>query len=310
MVLLRYWPARFIMLQSIGLGLRRHFSMKRSRYRSLSKARVWMIDALYFAAKVPTGGFTVAIDVATVAAARRTSLPLVSWTAIFTKAMALVARSEPALRQCYMPMPWPHIYEHPHCNAGVVVERQWQGQNAVFIDLVPQPENKLLREIDDRIRGARWEAKVEAIGGFRRIIRTSGYPLPVRRLLWRFLLYVSGRLRMKYCGGFLINTIPRGGHPVQSFVLSAVHLFIPRPEPDGRMNLVVFFDHRLMDGLMCARMVKCLEETLNDQIASELRLENHQDNFSRRARPDTPCSEPSAGGSDKPQALGSMGSHG
>lgn len=250
--------------------------MKPSRYRSLSKVRVWMNDAMHFASKVPTGGFTIGIDVAAVAAARRACPPLISWTAIFVRALSLVARNEPALRQCYMPAPWPHIYEHPYCNAGVVVERIWQGQNAVFVDLVPQPENKSLREIEDRIMGARWHAKVEAIGGFRRIIRTAGYPLPLRRLLWRILLYVSGRLRMKYCGGFLVNTIPRGAHPIQSFVLSAIHLFITRPEPNGHMNLVVFFDHRLIDGLMCGRIIKHLEETLNDQIVKELQIESHQ----------------------------------
>ena len=97
-----------------------------SRHRRLSLPRLWANDFLHFAAASPTVGGSYSVRVKSVAAARRNCQPLIGWAAILTKAMALTAGRWPQFRQCYMPLPWPHLYEHPCCIANLVVEREWE----------------------------------------------------------------------------------------------------------------------------------------------------------------------------------------
>jgi hypothetical protein len=168
----------------------------------------------------------------------------------------------------------PHIYEHPHCIAGVVVEREWRREDAVFIGFIAEPEKKSLREIDTRIRFMK-RAKVEALGSFRRLIRNTAYPLPFRRLLWRITLYGSGRLRAATCGTFWVNSIrARDVQVTQSFALVALSWFLTPVKPSGGMTLQVFFDHRVIDGVTVKRVVNEIEATLNGQILAELRAQS------------------------------------
>jgi hypothetical protein len=231
---------------------------------------MWAIDIVHFAAKAPTVGGMYSIRVKSVAAARRNCQPLIGWAAILTKAMALTAVRCPQLRQCYMPLPWPHLYEHPSCTANLVVEREWKGERAIFCDQVPGPESLALREIDNRLRGMKG-ARIEALGGFRRMIRITGYPFLVRRLLWSLALKGSGRLRARYFGTFCVNLLAgRNMQISQSLTLHAISLFHGPLQPDGIMKLSVFFDHRLIDGAGVARWLADLEATLNDDIVAEL----------------------------------------
>jgi 2-oxoacid dehydrogenases acyltransferase (catalytic domain) len=236
----------------------------------LSLPRLWANDYVHFAARSPTVGGTFSIRVRSVAAARRKCQPLIGWAAILTKAMALTAGRWPELRQCYMPLPWPHLYEHPCCVANLVLEREWRGEQAIFCDQIRAPESISLREIDDRLRTMKG-AQIDALGGFRRIIRITGYPLLVRRLLWSLVLKGSGRLRARYFGTFCVNLLAgRNMHISQSVTLHAISLFHGPLQPDGIMKLHVFFDHRVIDGARVARWVADLEATLGRDVVAEL----------------------------------------
>src|SRR5689334_10507489 len=101
------------------------------RYVRLSLPRLWMRDVVYFGAKSMIVGGSVTLRLAPLVAARRNSQPLVSWSAILIKAIALTSQKWPELRRAYVAFPWPHLYEHPHCVATVVVEREWRGSRAV-----------------------------------------------------------------------------------------------------------------------------------------------------------------------------------
>jgi 2-oxoacid dehydrogenases acyltransferase (catalytic domain) len=244
-----------------------------SRHRRLSLPRLWANDFVHFAAASPTVGGTFSVRVKSAAAARRNCQPLIGWAAILTKAMALTAGRWPQLRQCYMPLLWPHLYEHPHCIASFVVERMWKGERAIFGDQICGPENISLREIDTRLRTIKG-AQIEALGGFRRIIRITGYPLLLRRLLWSVVLKGSGRLRARYFGTFCVNLLAgRNMQISQSLTLHAISLFHGPLQPDGIMKLHVFFDHRVIDGAGVARWVADLEATLNHDIVAELNSE-------------------------------------
>jgi hypothetical protein len=241
-----------------------------SRHRRLSLPRLWANDFVHFAAQSPTVGGTYSVRLRSVAVSRRNCQPLISWSAILTKATALTAARWPELRQCYMPLPWPHLYEHPSCIANFVVERAWSGERAIFCDQIQGPESLSLREIDNRLRAMKG-AQIEALGGFRRIIRITRYPFLVRRFLWNLVLKGSGRLRARYCGTFCVNLLAgRGIEVSQSVTLHAISLFHGPLQPDGTMKLQVFFDHRVIDGAGFVRWLADLETTLNRDIAAEL----------------------------------------
>jgi hypothetical protein len=247
--------------------------MKFSRYRSLSRARLWMRDFLHFASKVPTAGGTGVVNLSGIAAARRACRPLISWTAIFIKAGALAAKKQPVLRQCYMPFPWPHIYEHPRCVTNMIIEREWRNENVVFADLIEEPENKSLREIDRQIQAAK-RKRIEGHRRFHTLIEGTRYPLPIRRLFWRIVLYVSGRLRMEAIGTASINSMrSRSAQVTQSFTLHTFSFVVTPPGKDGDMTVQVFVDHRLIDGVMVVRVLREIELALHDQILNELRQE-------------------------------------
>jgi len=241
-----------------------------SRYIRLSLPRLWMRDLTYFATRPPIGGGTTLLNVEAVAAARRSQKPLISWSAIMVKAIALVAERHPELKRCYMPLPCGHFYQHPHCVATVVVERQWRGENAVFFHQISAPEHRSLREIDRMLRGLK-EQPVEAIGSYRRLIRVTRIPAPLRRLVWRFGLYASGRLRSRYFGTFMINTVlSRRGGTTQSMTPMSVSFFYGSARPSGEMPLQIFFDHRVMDGVTATRLTIELDATLRREIVAEL----------------------------------------
>src|SRR5262245_21332971 len=117
------------------------------RYVRLSLPRLWVRDVVRFGNKFAIGMST-SIRVSAVMEARRKPQPLISWSAILIKAIALTSRKWPELRRSYIAFPWPHLYDHPHCVATVVVEREWHGEQAVFFDQIPAPESRPLREID------------------------------------------------------------------------------------------------------------------------------------------------------------------
>lgn len=240
------------------------------RYLRLSLPRLWMRDLTYFATRPPIGGGTSVLGIEDVAAARRSRQPLISWGAIIVKAIALVAQRHPELKRCYMPLPWAHFYQHPHCVATVVVERPWHGEHAVFFYQINAPERMSLREIDRELRGLK-EQPVEAFGSFRRLIRITRCPPPLRRLIWRLGLYASGRLRSRYIGTFMVNAVPsRRAHPIQSMTCLTTSFFYGLVAQDGDMPIQMFFDHRAMDGATAARLVVDLHATLRREIVAEL----------------------------------------
>jgi hypothetical protein len=229
-----------------------------------------MCDAMHFASKPPVVGGTGFLQPAAVALARRNHQPLISWGAILTRAIALTSRKWPELRQVYMPLPWPHLYEHPHCIATLAIEREWHGSKAVFFDQVHAPEEKSLREIEIQILGMK-RAKVESIGGFRRLIRITRCPLPIRRMIWRSTLYGSGRLKSRYFGTFSLNMVDsRRTHTTQSLTPVTISVQYGPIEQDGMMPIQTFFDHRVIDGANVNRILVDLQVTLDHDIIAEL----------------------------------------
>jgi hypothetical protein len=241
-----------------------------SRYVPLSLPRRWMRELLFFTpGPYVTGGSSV-LRLADVVAARRKHQPLIGWNAILLKGIALTAQRYPELKRCYMAVPSAHFYQHPHCVASIVVERDWEGERAPFFDQIDAPEHRPLRELDGMLRALK-TLPLETVSGFRRLIRYARLPQPLRRLMFRLGYQFSGELRSRFFGTFLLNSISsRHGHTTQAVTPMATTFFYGPVEPNGHMTIQIFFDHRVMDGAAAGRLLVELNGVLCKDIVAEL----------------------------------------
>ncbi|HXG12668.1 MAG TPA: hypothetical protein VNK04_23120 [Gemmataceae bacterium] len=237
----------------------------------LSLPRRFIGDLMHFAQQVPTVPVERRMRLGAVVDARRTAQPRPSWCAIFTKAYGLVAAAYPELRRAYLAFPRPHLYEHPISIASIAIERRFGDEDAVFPGHVISPERRSLRELDRKLRFFK-EQPIERIGAFRRVLRLSSLPRPLRRLIWWGGLNVSGRKRAQYLGTFGISVYGSLGatslHPLSPLttVLNTGVL-----GADGSLDVRVVYDHRTLDGATVARALADLERVLNGEILNELR---------------------------------------
>lgn len=242
----------------------------RGRVVRLSRPRRLIVDLMHFAAGVPTVPVQRRMNLATVAAARRTCPDRPGWTAIFTKAFALTAAEFPELRRAYCRFPWPYLYEYPVSVAVVMVERDYGGEKAVLPLRIKDPAARSLGEIADRLRAA-VEAPIEQVKEFCRALRVSGWPRPLRRLLWWLGLNL-GRQRANYFGTFGVSVYSALGaeslHPLSPLTATLNYGVIA---PDGTVNVRLVYDHRVLDGATVARALARMEAVLNETILSELK---------------------------------------
>jgi hypothetical protein len=254
----------------IGPLWRREYPYQNGRRIALSLPRRFVGDLLHFARQLPTVPVQRRMDLTAVAAARRAAAVRVGWCAIFTKAYALVSAARPELRRAYLPFPRPHLYEHPATIGSVTVEREYEGEPAVFVGRVPSPEALRLVEVDALIRYYK-TAPLEKIAAFRTALRISRLPRPLRRLVWGFGLKARGLYRASLFGTFGVSV-------VAPFGASSLHVLSPLTTtlnygtflPDGSLDVRLVYDHRVLDGATVARALGHLEEVLRGPIADEL----------------------------------------
>ena len=205
-----------------------------------------------------------------VAAARAAAENRPGWPAVFLKAYARVADQMPELRRAYIRLPWHHLYEYPTSVASVAVEREYQGEKAVFFGRINRPADAPLTEIDAQVR-ALAENPVEEIKSFRKVLRLARLPRPLRRLLMWLGLNLP-RSRPNQFGTFGLSAYSSLGseslHPISPLTTTLTYGVI---QPDGSVNVRLIYDHRVTDGAVIARALARLEEELNGAICAELR---------------------------------------
>ncbi len=228
-----------------------------------------MCDLMHFAAGVPTVPVQRCMQLAPVAEARRTAEYRVPWTAIFAKAFALVAADTPVFRRAYCKCPWPHLYEYPVSVAAVTVERDCDGEKAVFGVRVKDPAALPLADIGSAIRYG-MTAPIEEVKSFRRSLRFAGLPRVLRRMLWWVGLNV-GRQRANRFGTFAISVYSALGaeslHPLSPLTCTLNYGVFAA---DDSVNVRCIYDHRVTDGATVARGLAQLETVLNTLIRDEL----------------------------------------
>lgn len=234
----------------------------------LARSRRLTCDVVHYHRQVPTCAHDRRCDLSRLVSLRARLPRRVSWSLLFVKAYALVAREHPVLRQTFLRWPWPHVYESAESVAMVVVQRMFQGEPWLFWGRFTQPDAQPLIDLQDQLEQYQ-QAPVEQV--FERQWQLSAFPTPVRRLFWWWTLNVSGAKRAKRTGTFFLTTIAAHGAEIQHppAFLTGNLTYGPLDE-QGHSRVTLAYDHRLMDGLTVARALSDLEATLNGPIAAEL----------------------------------------
>ncbi|MBR1153126.1 acyltransferase [Bradyrhizobium sp. JYMT SZCCT0428] len=247
----------------------------RGTVRKITLPRRLIADLMHASNRVPFVSLARPLNIRGLSEARAQAAAKPGWAAIFVKAFALVAKEQPVLRTLYVKWPTPAFYELPRSVAMVAIARVEDGQDCVLPQKVTAPDEMSLADVDSMIRHAK-EAPIEQVPAFRKILRTTRLPLPLRRLFWAIGLNF-GRQRANYFGSFGVTSVAAYG-------AGQLHALSPGPfvlsygveKPDQTIEVVLRWDHRITDAALMAKVLNRLEQVLNTEIAGELRSNRQQ----------------------------------
>jgi hypothetical protein len=235
----------------------------------LSLPRRWIGDLVAFSRRVPTVAVERTLHVPDLVKARRNAAQPPGWCPLVTRAFGLVSARQPELRRSYLEFPFPRLYEHPFSVASLVINREFQGEPAVFPGLMQAPETLSLREIEARLKHFT-TGPMEEIGCYRRLIRTTKLPRPLRRFLWWYGLCTTGKQKSALFGTFSVNSVASMRMEVSQFLTPiTTSLYFDLPGA-GKLKVHLAVDHRVFDGIIMSRALGQLERVLNTEMAEEV----------------------------------------
>lgn len=239
------------------------------KYVPISHFRRLVADLMHFSVKVPSVTLERRMDLSRLVAARRAYKPSPTWSAIFTKAYALVAARTPLLRTSYLTFLWPRLYEHSINVATLNIDRQLAGERIVLYAHIKSPESWPLRDLDALIHEHQQEP-VKSIPSYRRAAGLSRVPWPFRRLCWWAALNIRGQFRSRCFGTFGVSSLGSEGAGITHLVsLLTTQLHFGMFDPNGGLEMRLSFDHRVMDGVTAARALADLEDVLLGAMVRE-----------------------------------------
>ena len=228
-----------------------------------------MTDLMHFASRVPSVPAERRMNLSPMVAARQRCTPRPSWSAIFTKAYALVAQEFPELRRIFFGLPWQRCVEFAHSTASVAVEIQYDGEPAVFPCVIDDPASLPLAAISDTIREVA-QAPADNIAMFNVYAAAAKLPAPMRWIISTILFNMPVHRATRF-GTFALSAVGSHGtellHPLSAWPTLLTYGAIAA---DGTIAVRIIFDHRVMDGFAVADALARLEETLNGAIVTEL----------------------------------------
>lgn len=218
---------------------------------------------------VPRGVLAGVLELAPLVAARASAPDRPPWTAIFAKAHALVAREMPELRRIFVKLPWPQLYELPTSVGAIVIEREIDGEPALFYARIKSPETMPLLEIGERIRKAK-TAPLSEIGEFRLALAVARLPRPLRQMV----IWMGRNIGRQVPNRFGTFGISSAGDQGIAFTTAVSHwtsfLTYGPIGSDGRLELYLTFDHRVLDGSRAAAAFQALRSKLLGPVLMEL----------------------------------------
>ena len=239
------------------------------RWVSLTLPRRIIADLCHFSLSNPRGVICRKINIAKLVAARGELDARPAWPVLFMKAFALVAQEMPELRRSYVKLPVPHFHESAISVASLVIERDHEGEAALFLARIKQPEFLPVTELDAVLKSYK-SLPVGEVRDFRRALMVARLPLLLRRLIWWLGLNI-GRQRAGNYGTFAISVLAsQGAEIVYAVSLWTTLLSYGVIGRDGDTDVTISFDHRVMDGALIAGALQRIETVMNDQLAKEL----------------------------------------
>ena len=237
----------------------------------LSLARRYRCDMIHLSRQTPTQTTQRRLNLAVTSAVRAAAAPRPSWTALFTKAYALVAASWPQLRRVYLSFPWAHVYEHPASIASIALERRFLDEDAIFYAPIAQPESLSLTELNLQLRRCK-DQPLEMVGAFRRALLLTRLPGPLRHAIWWLTMNALGRRRATSLGTYTVASCSSlGAESLQPLSLLTSTLTYGVIGPDGGVDVRIVSDPRVLDTPVVARILADLERVLTHEIVAELR---------------------------------------
>jgi hypothetical protein len=240
----------------------------------ISGPRRFIIDLVHFARQVPSVPVSRLVDVSDLIEARAEHPMRPSWALLFMKAYAMVGAEHAPLRRALLEFPWSRLYEHPWMNCALAIERSFQGDHGVFIGLFRAPDQQTITQLQLALDFYK-DQPLEKVGVYRRALKFSRVPRPIRRLFWWSTLNVSGYKRAKRFGTFGLTSYGALGaeslHPISP--LTTTLTFGPI-SPERRVVVKLIYDHRVLDGVYVARRLRDVEAHLNGPILDELRRDS------------------------------------
>ena len=241
----------------------------RGRALKLSAPRRLVGDLMRFSVGVPRVTVQRRMNLSPLLAARMAQQSRPSWTVIFLKGYALLAREMPELRRAYVKLPWPHLYEYPVSVASIAHERRHDGEHAVLLSRIKGPERCSIAELEASIQTARSRPVLE-VKEFRRALNFARAPAPLRRLLMWLGLNIA-RQRANRFGTFQLSVYSGLGAESLNPLTPLTTLLNYGPiGEDGSVNVRIHYDHRVMDGANVARALERFENILNGVVADEV----------------------------------------
>ncbi len=242
----------------------------RGRTLKLSAPRRFVMDLVHFARKVPSVPVSRMMDVGPLIGPRQSHPGRPSWAVLFMKAYAQVCDENPPLRRALLTFPWMRLYEYPSSICALALEREYEGEDGIFVGLFRAPDKQSLTELDRSLRWYKTD-EVEKIGLFRQMLRVSSTPQLIRRLLWWSTLAISGQKRAKRLGTFGLSSYGALGaeslHPMSPLTTTLTYGPI---DENGRVCVKLIYDHRVLDGAYVARRLADIERVLLSSIREEL----------------------------------------
>ncbi len=236
----------------------------------VSPFRRLVTDLMHFGKRVPAVTVERRMSLGPLIAARAAAPTPPSWTSLFAKAYAMLGKDYPELRRSYLSFPWARIYEHPHSIVALNVERRLPGEDIILFCLIRSPENRTLQELDAIVRLHK-DGPVEELRSYQRSLALGRVPWPLRRWCWWAALNLSGRRRCHNFGTFSISSVSSSGAGLLHVIpvlTSSLHYGMF--DEEGRLDVRITWDHRVMDGATAARILADLEAVLTGAIVKEL----------------------------------------
>ena len=234
----------------------------------LSCNRTLVLDGLHFARQAELFPVERTFELGNLAELRDRSQTRIAWSLLFLKAYSAVVRRQPALRRAYVRWPWPQLIEMPSIGGMLVVNREYLGEDRLCWARIDEPDEQSLARLQSQLN--RFKTRpVEEV--FRRQVRLSKLPTPIRRFLLWWNLNFAGKMRARRLGTFTLTTLASQGalnRAHQTFLTSS--LTYGPLDDRGRSLVTLLVDHRVLAGVAAAAALTELERILQTEIAAEL----------------------------------------